>query len=289
MLCAQSAHAQSIFTSQTPDLQNLTDGVNYELGTKWKASVGGFVTHVRYWKAVGDTSGTHTGRIWSGTTVLANVTFTGETASGWQQQALPSPLLITAGTEYLVTVNTSAKFYAASNAGLQAAVVNGPVSAIMAGGVYGPACTTTACPRPTTVYQSSNYFRDIVFATGAPAPAPPPPAPAPAPAPSPAPAPAPVPPPAPCQCPPVTTTGQAVLSWTPPSVVGTGYRIYFGNSPGVYSQPYGSGILVPSGGSTTYTVTGLQSGKNYCFVATTVDSRIPGESAYSNEACKVIP
>ena len=47
------------------------------------------ITAVRYYKEPGET-GTHVGRIWSATgTPIATVTFSGETASGWQTQVLP--------------------------------------------------------------------------------------------------------------------------------------------------------------------------------------------------------
>lgn len=263
--CAHAARADSLFSIQTPALPIATTGTAYELGTRWTASEPGFVRALRFWKSVDEGNAVHVGRLWQGSTILATVTFTGETADGWQQATLPTPIAVQAGVEMLVTVNTGNKAYVVTRGDFSVPLALGVLSVPLNGGVYGIVCGSN-CQRPSFSGLGSNYFRDVVFATAAPGPTP-----------------------APCQCPPVTTTGQAVLGWTPPSVVGTGYRVYYGNSPGVYSQPYGSGILVPSGGSTTYTATGLQSGKNYCFVVTTVDTRtIPGESVYSNEACKVI-
>jgi chitodextrinase len=55
-----------------------------------------------------------------------------------------------------------------------------------------------------------------------------------------------------------TVIGQspAVLTWD--AVTGaTGYRIYFGTSPGTYQQPFGSGVDVPGGATTTTSVGGL--------------------------------
>ena len=80
---------QSLFTTQVPDGAT-TDGpgVNYELGTRFTSAVAGQITAIRFYKAANE-SGTHTGRIWSASgQQLASVVFSGESASGWQQQAL---------------------------------------------------------------------------------------------------------------------------------------------------------------------------------------------------------
>ena len=52
---------------------------------KFRSDVAGQVTGVRFYKGSGNT-GTHIGNLWSSTgTLLASATFTGESASGWQQ------------------------------------------------------------------------------------------------------------------------------------------------------------------------------------------------------------
>jgi len=81
---------QTLLTTQTPAITNASDGsgVNYELGMAFTGTSAGQITAIRFWKTSSET-GTHTGRIWSGTgTLLTSVTFLGETAAGWQQQAL---------------------------------------------------------------------------------------------------------------------------------------------------------------------------------------------------------
>ena len=65
-----------------------------------------------------------------------------------------------------------------------------------------------------------------------------------------------------------------------------GYRIYYGTSAGTYDQPLGLGLEV--GKVTTFTVTGLSSGKRYYFAATAVDIA-NNESAFSNEVVKDVP
>jgi hypothetical protein len=149
----------TLFTYQTPSITNASDGVAYELGMKFQASSPGQITAIRYWKAPSET-GTHIGRIWSATgTLLASVTFSGETASGWQTQALTSPFTIEANTTYVVSVNAN-QYYVATSNGLATAVVTGSLSSVADGanGVFGNAGVF-----PTSSYHSTNYFRDLSF------------------------------------------------------------------------------------------------------------------------------
>jgi hypothetical protein len=110
---ANAQSPQSVFTTQTPALTNLSDGagVNYELGMRFYAVSAGEVTALRFWKDTLD-PGTHVGKLWSATgQLLATATFSNETAGGWQEAALPSPVAIQANVEYTVSVNTASSFY----------------------------------------------------------------------------------------------------------------------------------------------------------------------------------
>jgi len=82
-----------------------------------------------------------------------------------------------------------------------------------------------------------------------------------------------------------TTPNAATLSWDGVAAPISGYRIYYGTAPGTYSQLFGLGLDV--GNVTTHTVTGLNSGTRYYFVATAFDTN--GESAPSNEVFKDVP
>jgi hypothetical protein len=150
----------TLFTTQTPALPNASDNVAYELGTKFQANAPGQITAIRYWKAPSET-GTHTGKIWSATgTLLGTVPFSGETGSGWQIQALTSPLTIQANTTYVVSVNVNS-YYVATGAGLANPVFNGNLSSVADGanGVYG-----NPGAFPNSSYNNTNYFRDVSFA-----------------------------------------------------------------------------------------------------------------------------
>lgn len=84
-----------------------------------------------------------------------------------------------------------------------------------------------------------------------------------------------------------TTAPSASLAWSASAQTGvTGYRLYYGTASRTYQQAKGSGISV--GNVTSYTATGLQSGKVYYFAVTAIDGN-GNESAYSNEATKQMP
>jgi fibronectin type 3 domain-containing protein len=79
----------------------------------------------------------------------------------------------------------------------------------------------------------------------------------------------------------------AFLDWdavNDPSI--RGYRVYYGTERGAYLQHRGQGIN--TGNVTTYTVTGLASGRRYYFAVTAYDAS-NNESDYSNEVFKDIP
>jgi hypothetical protein len=90
---------------------------------------------------------------------------------------------------------------------------------------------------------------------------------------------------------PITTTGSATLSWTPPTqnTDGSplrdlrGYRIYWGGSSGSYSNS----VSVNNPGLATYVVEGLTSGRWYFAVAAI--NTAGAESRLSNQASKTIP
>ena len=61
------------------------------LGMAFTTDTNGYITGARFYKAATNT-GTHVGSLWSASgTLLAQATFTDETASGWQQVTFSSP------------------------------------------------------------------------------------------------------------------------------------------------------------------------------------------------------
>jgi hypothetical protein len=156
---ATPAAAQSLFTTQKPALFSNNDGKDYELGLRFTATVAGQITGVRFYKSSSET-GAHTGKIYSaGGALLGSVTFSGETASGWQTARFATPISINANTEYVVTVNTGNKYYVATVSGLATQVSNGNLRSVVGNnGVYGAVGS-----KPTQSFNNTNYFRDVIF------------------------------------------------------------------------------------------------------------------------------
>jgi hypothetical protein len=152
----------SIFTTQTPAL--FENDSAYELGTKFWSDVNGQITQVRLYTSILE-GGNHTVRIWqvNGATVVAgpytwNITSGTE---GWKTFTLPTPVPITANTDYIVAIsNSSDRWYASSPQGFASPIVNGHLHTYTGSGVYSP----TLGAMPTSTWSNSNYFRDIVFA-----------------------------------------------------------------------------------------------------------------------------
>ncbi|MGH7498813.1 MAG: N,N-dimethylformamidase beta subunit family domain-containing protein, partial [Gemmatimonadales bacterium] len=116
----------SVFGETVPPVPDAGDGSSLELGVKFRSDVAGQITGIRFYKSAANT-GTHVGSLWSSTgTLLAQATFGGETASGWQQVTFPSPVAIQAGTTYVAGYFAPKGHYAASESALNHPPAVGP-------------------------------------------------------------------------------------------------------------------------------------------------------------------
>jgi hypothetical protein len=140
-----------------------------EMGVKFRSDLDGTIAGIRFYKAPDDT-GSHTGSLWSSTgTLLATGTFSGETASGWQQLNFSTPVAIAANTTYVASYHSGGSYEFSLYDFLYTGVDNPPLHALKDGAdgpnglyVYGPGGIF-----PTQTYLSSNYWVDVVFAAGA--------------------------------------------------------------------------------------------------------------------------
>jgi methionine-rich copper-binding protein CopC len=153
--------------STVPATAAAADNSAVELGVKFQASQAGYITGLRFYKGSGNT-GTHTGSIWSRTgTRLATVTFTGESATGWQQATFSAPVQISANTTYVASYYAPVGRYAVNQDYFaSAAVSRGPLTALRSGtdganGVY----KYGASGFPSNSYRTSNYWVDVVYDT----------------------------------------------------------------------------------------------------------------------------
>ena len=114
----------------TPSVAADSDTRAVELGVKIRSNVDGLITGVRFYKDSRNT-GTHVGRLWSSSgQLLAQATFTNETASGWQQVSFATPVAIKANTVYVVSYHAPVGRYSADFGYFQTADTNGPLRAL---------------------------------------------------------------------------------------------------------------------------------------------------------------
>jgi fibronectin type 3 domain-containing protein len=130
-----------------------------ELGVKITVDQPMALKGIRYYRDPKETGG-HTGSLWSASGArLATVTFSGETASGWQQANFASLPTLQPGVTYVVSVNANA-YYVLTSGGLATQVVSGPLRSVADGqnGVYALAAGVF----PAQSWNSSNYLVDAV-------------------------------------------------------------------------------------------------------------------------------
>jgi hypothetical protein len=144
-----------------------TSAVN--LGVQFTPQENGYITGVRFYKGSGNT-GTHVGSLWTTSgTLLGQITFTNETATGWQQANFSSPIAVTAGTTYVASYLAPNGGYAADANYFANSDVNNPplfvpASPAVTGGngvyTYG-----SSSAFPASTYGATNYWVDVVFNT----------------------------------------------------------------------------------------------------------------------------
>ena len=142
------------------------DTSSVELGVKFRSDAPGFITGIRYYRP-SQATGTHVGSLWTSTgTRLGQVTFTGGSASGWQEATFSSPIAVTANTTYIASYFTPSRYVVNSGYFSSAATTRGPLTALQNGtdggnGLY--RYTSTASTFPNLSFGSENYWVDVVF------------------------------------------------------------------------------------------------------------------------------
>lgn len=157
-----AAAADSIWpSSASPLVADEADSSSVTLGLNFYSDVAGTVTGVRFYKSAANT-GTHVGSLWTASgTQLATVTFTDETASGWQEASFSSPVTIAPNTTYVISYLAPNGWYADDQnyswAGVSAAPLHVSGSSP---GVYSYGASPTF---PNSAWNASNYWVDLVF------------------------------------------------------------------------------------------------------------------------------
>jgi hypothetical protein len=156
----------SLWNASTPVGGMDGDTSAVELGVRFRSDQSGFITGLRFYKWSGNT-GTHIGSLWTNAGArLATATFTGETASGWQQVTFAPAVAIAANTTYVASYHTDTGHYAASGDYFISPFDNAPLHALQ-DGVDGPSGVYRygATGFPNQTYRSANYWVDVVFTT----------------------------------------------------------------------------------------------------------------------------
>jgi hypothetical protein len=154
-------------STTTPSVASANDTGAVNLGVEFTPSTNGWITGIRFYKGSGNT-GTHVGSLWTSSgTLLGQVTFGNESASGWQQANFSSPIAVTAGTTYVASYFAPSGGYSVNSAYFASTgVTNGPLTApqssavTLGNGLYGYAGSPGF---PSNSYNATNYWVDVVF------------------------------------------------------------------------------------------------------------------------------
>ncbi|MDP9982906.1 hypothetical protein J2W14_002308 [Pseudarthrobacter oxydans] len=163
----QTGADQTLFGSLLPAVPAATgDNSSIELGTAFSVSVAGSATGIRFYKGAGNT-GTHVGSLWTAAGErLAQVTFTNETATGWQTASLSAPVALEPGQSYVVSYLAPNGNYPYTAAFFAESWINGVITAPgPRNGLYQYGSGGSV---PTNSWNSTNYFVDVVFAPASP-------------------------------------------------------------------------------------------------------------------------
>ncbi|MDI2020759.1 hypothetical protein PJL18_01268 [Paenarthrobacter nicotinovorans] len=164
---AAAVQQSTIFGSLLPQVAANSDPLSVELGTAFTVSQAGNVTGIRFYKGTGNT-GTHVGSLWNAAgTRLAQVTFTNETATGWQTATLATPVALSTGQTYVVSYRAPNGRYSSTQGFFNQTWTSGVFTA--SGPNNGRYRYGSGGVMPTSSWNATNYFVDVVYSTAAPA------------------------------------------------------------------------------------------------------------------------
>jgi len=167
MVSAYACPCTVFQTTDVPQLPLSTNGQPLEIGFKFRSSQSGTINGIRFYKGQGST-GVHSGHLWTNAgALLGAVTFTSEGTSGWQQAMFSSPIAINANTTYVASIFSSDGYFAVTDPFFTQSIQRGPLTGLANGvdgpnGLYGYSATPAF---PTSNYESSNYWVDVIFNT----------------------------------------------------------------------------------------------------------------------------
>lgn len=150
-----------------------SDATQREVGVKFRSSVQGVITAIRFYKTAESGTGTFPVRLYDLTTgdlvngfSTGSITITNEGVSGWQQATLNAAVPILPNRTYVATYVAQNGRYAESPSDLNIAETNGPLTALAdnTDGPNGIYKTGSGSGVPTeSDNNGTNYWVDVVF------------------------------------------------------------------------------------------------------------------------------
>lgn len=148
---------RTIFGDATPQNPWWNDPDSVQVATRFSVSTAGSATGIRFYKGDANT-GVHTGYLWKADgTLLSQIQFSGETASGWQQMSFTTPVHLEPGVEYRVGLHSTTGRYAVDLGALAQPTTSGVFSTPANGSAY---TYSTGFPDSTSTH---NYWVDVTF------------------------------------------------------------------------------------------------------------------------------
>lgn len=172
---------ESLFTSQTPGLPNVNEGVPVTVAGTFRFAAPGVVKGFRMYAPATVGSGTYAGALWNITqddspilsgvgTLIDSATF-GALSAGWNEVLLGTPAVVDDTSTYRVGLRTSEGRYAATS-GLwaSAGITNGNITGIQDGSsapglavLVNGSFTSGLTNYPNNTFGSNGYFIDVIY------------------------------------------------------------------------------------------------------------------------------
>lgn len=162
---AQAQAPVSLFPTSAPSQFDTSARSQLELGLKFRATVAGSISRLRYYRASGDTVA-HLGSLWTSNGIrLATATFAARANAGWQEVSLASPVAIAANTTYIVSYYTETVYAADDGYFTGQGASSGTLQALKDGldGPNGVMRTGSGGGFPSATALGRNFWVDVVF------------------------------------------------------------------------------------------------------------------------------
>jgi hypothetical protein len=159
-----SAQTISIFANAVPN-NPIDDGLAVTLGVKFWSSQSGTISGIRFYRAAASSRGYVVKLYTAGGTLLGSVALTHESGPvpGWQVANFASPIPISANATYIAAYYSPVGRGAWDPHGLSNGKTNGPLTAPANSAVGGNGVYNYKNVFPSSNYEASNYYVDVMF------------------------------------------------------------------------------------------------------------------------------